>query len=137
MGAFGSFQKPFLLVYSQKVDVINRPDRFRIANTIHRMTVDEAIIFGTLEKCAHGHIGLTDGRTSIVALHGVQNPLTVDLLDIAQQHRTDEWLDVVLVSLTIIPNSVRSTVANDIPDPLIEPCVHRHIGRCHSPTFRV
>ena len=83
MGAFGSFQKPFLLIHSQKVDVINRSDRFRIANTIHRMTVDEAIIFGTLEKCAHGHIGLTDGRTSIVALHGIQNHLAVHRFDIS------------------------------------------------------
>ena len=127
MGAFGSFQKPFLLIHSQKVDVINRPDRFRIANTIHRMTVNETIIFGTLEKCAHRHIGLTDGRTSVVALHGVQNPLTVDLLDIAQQHGTDKRLNIMFVAFTIIPKRIRSTVANDILQPAVEPCIDRHI----------
>ena len=127
MGAFGSFQKPFLLIHSQKVDVINRPDRFRIANTIHRMTVDEAIIFGTLEKCAHGHISLADGRTSIVALHGIQNHLAVHRFDISQQHRTDKRLNIMFVAFTIIPKRIRSTVANDILQPAVEPCIDRHI----------
>ena len=94
---------------------------------IHRMTVNETIIFGTLEKCAHRHIGLTDGRTSVVALHGVQDHLAVHGLDISQQHGTDKRLNIMFVAFTIIPKRIRSTVANDILQPAVEPCIDRHI----------
>ena len=99
------------------MNVVRRSDRLCVANAVHWVHGNQVIHLRSLEQGPHRDIGLPDGRTCIIRIHGKQHFFAVHGLHIGKEHFADDGLDVLLVSLPIISQGVGCQIAHNVLDP--------------------